>query len=44
MSDNSITVFVHNVKSLSNHIDDKVSDDRIASNNILLFIETQINP
>ena len=44
MSDNSITVFVHNVRSLSNHVDDKVSDNRIASNNILLFTETQINP
>ena len=44
MSDISITVFVHNVRSLSNHIDDKVSDNRITSNNILLFTETQINP
>ena len=44
MSDNSIAVFVHNVRSPSNHIDDKVSDNRITSNNILLFLETQINP
>ena len=44
MSENSIPVFVHNVRSLSNHIDDKVSDNRITSNNILLFTETQINP
>ena len=44
MSDNSIAVFVHNVRSLSNHIDDKVSDNRITSNNILLFTEMQINP
>ena len=44
MSENSIPVFVHNVRSLSNNIDDKVSDNRITSNNILLFTETQINP
>ena len=44
MSRNSIPVFVHNVRSLSNHIDDKVSDNRITSNDILLFTETQINP
>ena len=27
--DNTVTVFVHNVQSLSKHIDDTVSDDRM---------------
>ena len=44
ISDNTITVFVHNLRSLSKHIDDVVSDDRIIHNNIIGFIETQINP
>ena len=29
ISDNTIAVFVHNLQSLSKHIDDIVSDDRI---------------
>ena len=29
ISDNTIVVFVHNLQSLSKHIDDIVSDDRI---------------
>ena len=43
-SDNSITVFVHNVRSLSKHINDIVCDDRIINNDIIVFTETQINP
>ena len=43
-SDNSITVFVHNVRSLSKHINDIVCDDRIINNDITGFTETQINP
>ena len=43
-SDNSITVFVHNVRSLSKHINDIVCDDRIINNDIIGFTETQINP
>ena len=37
-------VFVHNVRSLSQHIDDIVSDDRITNNDIAGFREKQINP
>ena len=35
ISDNTITVFLHNVRSLSKHIDDVVSDDRIINNDIV---------
>ena len=42
-SDNTIiTVLVHNVQSLSKHIDDIVVDDRIINNEIIGFTETQI--
>ena len=41
---NKITVFVHNTQSLSKHIDDIVSDDRIINNSITGFTETQIKP
>ena len=44
MSDDTITVFVHNVRSLSKHTDDVVSDDRIKNNDIIGFRDTQINP
>ena len=44
MSHNTITVFVHNVRSLSKHIDDAVSNDRIVNNDITTFTETQFNP
>ena len=43
-SDDTITVFAHDVRSLSKHIDDIVSDDRIINNDIMGFTETQINP
>ena len=42
--DDTITVFVHNVRSLSKHIDNIVSDDRIVNNDIKDFTETQIKP
>ena len=38
-----ITVFVH-VTSLSKHIDDIESNDRIINNYIMGFTETKINP
>ena len=37
-------VFVYNARSLSKHIDDIVSDDRIINNDIIGFTETKINP
>ena len=42
-SDDTIIVFVQNVRSLSKHINDIVSDDRIANNDIIGFTETQMN-
>ena len=44
ISDNTITVFVHNVRSFSKHIDDIVSDDKIINNDITGFTKTLINP
>ena len=44
ISNNTITIFVHNARSLSKHMDDIVSDDRIINNDITGFTETQINP
>ena len=43
-SENTITIFVHNAQSLSKHIDDIVSDDRIINCDIIGFTETQIKP
>ena len=43
ISDNTITVFIHNVRSISKHVDDIVSDGRIINNDIIGFTETQIN-
>ena len=40
-SDKTIIVFVHNLRSLSKHIDDIVSDGRIIN---MRFTETQIKP
>ena len=42
-SDDTIIVFVQNVRSLSKHINDIVSDDRITNNDIIGFRETQMN-
>ena len=44
ISDKTITVFVQNAQSLSKHINDIGSDDRIINNDIIGFTETQINP
>ena len=44
ISDDTITVLVHNVKSLSKHVHDIVSDQRLINNDIIGFTETQINP
>ena len=43
-SDDTITVFAHNVGSFSKHIDDTVSDNRIINNDAIRFTETQVNP
>ena len=43
ISNNTITVFVYNVRSLSKHIDDTEGDDKI-NNDIIGFTETQISP
>ena len=40
---NTVTVFVHNARSLLKHIDDIVSDSRIINNGITDFTEIQIN-
>ena len=44
ISDDTITVFVRNLQSLTKHIDHIVGDDRIISNGIMRFTEIQINP
>ena len=41
--DDRITVFVHNVRPLSKHVDDIVSDNRGMDNDIIGFTATQIN-
>ena len=43
ISGDTVTVLVHNVRSLPRHVDDIVSDKRIINNNIR-FTETQIKP
>ena len=43
-SDDTVTIFVHNVISLWRYIDDIVSNDRIIDNDIKEFTETQIHP
>ena len=44
ISGNTVTVLVHNVRSLLGHVDDIVSDNRIINNNNIGFMETQIKP
>ena len=44
ISVDTVTVFVHNVRSLPTHVDDIVSDSRIINNDIIGFIDTQIKP
>ena len=43
ISGDTLTIYFHNVRSLSKHVDDIVSDDRIKNNDIIGFAETQIN-
>ena len=43
ISDNTITILVHNVRPLSKHINDIVSDSRIMNNDIIGLTETQIS-
>ena len=44
LSNNIFTVLIHNVRSLSKHVDDIVSEDRTINNDIIGFTETQIIP
>ena len=44
ISDDTVTILFHNVRSLPRHVSDIVSDNRIINNDITGFIETQINP
>ena len=38
-----VTALVHSVRSLSKHVDDIVTDDRVTNNVIIEFMETQIS-
>ena len=40
----TVTVLVHNVRSLPRHVDDIISDNRIINNGVVGFTETQIKP
>ena len=42
--DDTITILVHNVRSISKHVNDIVSDSRIVNNGIIGLTETQTNP
>ena len=42
ISCDTVTVLVHNVRSLPRHVDDIVSENRIINNDIIRFTETQI--
>ena len=44
VSGNTVTVLVHNVRSLARHVDDVFSNKTIINNDITGFIETQIKP
>ena len=44
ISDDTLAILFHNVRSLSKHVDDIVVDDsRIINNDIIGFAETQIS-
>ena len=43
ISDNTITILVHNVISLSKHVNDKVNDSRIMNNDIIGLTKTRIS-
>ena len=42
--DETVTVLVHNVRSLPRHVDNIISDDGIINNNIIGLTETQSKP
>ena len=44
VSGNTVTVLVHNVRSLPRHVDDILSDNRIINNSIVGLTETQVKP
>ena len=44
LSDDALTIFVHNVRSLLQHADDVVSDGRIINNDIIGLTKTQVIP
>ena len=44
ISSNTVTVSVHNVRSLPSHVDNIVRDNKIINKNILGFTERQIRP
>ena len=44
ISGDTVTVLVHNVRSLPRHVNDILSDNRIINNDIIGFTETQIKP
>ena len=41
LSDDAFTIYVHNVRSLLQHADDVVSDDRIINNDIIGLTKTK---
>ena len=43
ISDDTITILIHNVRSLSKHVNDIVIDSRIMNNDVIGLIETQID-
>ena len=43
ISNDTITILVHNVRSLSKHVNDILNDRRIINNDIIRFTETQIS-
>ena len=44
VSGNTVTVLVHDVRSLPRHVDGILNDNRIINNNIIGFTETQVKP
>ena len=44
ISGDTVTILVHNVRSLQRHVDDIVNDNRIINNVVIGFTETQIKP
>ena len=44
ISDDTVKILFHNVRSLPRHLSDIVGDNRIINSDIIRFTETQINP